>query len=313
MLTSARIYPIQARGRSAPPLAFAAKLTNIPRAFGPRGEATLQDPTRTRTDAVPEPVVTVITVALNHAEGLVRTIASVAEQRGVELEYVVVDGGSGDHTEQVAKHPRVDTFLSKPDRGISHAFNRGIELSRGRWLLFLNAGDALAGPDALARLLARVPPGPAAIVSGQADSGAKGRFPPAGPRPGDPPRKRVRLAHQATLIPRELFDRHGRYDESFRIRMDYEWFLRVIDDAPLVWVPEVIVHYELGGLSSDPRRALQQEIEAMSAEVLHAGSSLERAWLLLWRGPLALLRAAAKRVLWSLPPEVARRIAGTPG
>jgi glycosyltransferase involved in cell wall biosynthesis len=256
-----------------------------------------------------EPTVTVITVALNHARGLARTIASVAAQRGVDLEYVVIDGGSSDDTEQVAKHPRVDVFFSKPDRGISHAFNRGIDLARGRWLLFLNAGDALTGADALARLLAHAPPGPPVIVSGQADSGAKGRFPARGPRPDDPPRRRVHLAHQATLIPRALFDRHGRYDESFRIRMDYEWFLRVIDDAELVWVPEVVVDYELGGLSSDPRRALQQEIEAMTAEMLHAGSSLERAWLLLWRGPLALLRAAAKRVLWSLPPEVARRIA----
>ena len=116
------------------------------------------------------PAVSVITVTLNHADGLRRTIASVAEQRMAGLEYVVLDGGSRDDTEQVAKHPRVDVFLSKPDRGISHAFNRGIELARGRHLLFLNAGDespttaTLAPARAKASAVARPMPVPAPVT-----------------------------------------------------------------------------------------------------------------------------------------------------
>ncbi|MBW2312908.1 MAG: glycosyltransferase [Deltaproteobacteria bacterium] len=254
------------------------------------------------------PLVTVLTVTYNHAEGFARTLESVAAQRGVDLEYVVVDGASQDRTEQIAKHPRVDTFLSKPDRGISHAFNRGIDLARGRWLLFLNAGDAFNAPDALARLANHIPGGRPALVSGQVDCGPKGIFPLAAPATTGPARHRARLAHQATLIPREFFDEYGRFDESFRIRMDYEWLLRLIDREPIHWVPEVFVTYELGGLSSDPRRALQQEIEAMTAEMLHAGSTAARVWHLLWRGPLALMRALAKRVQWSLPPAIERRV-----
>lgn len=247
------------------------------------------------------PRVTVVTVTWNDAEGLARTVASVAEQRGVDLEYVVVDGASTDDTERVAKHPRVDVFFSKPDRGISHAFNRGIELARGRWLLFLNAGDALMGPDALARLLEHAPAAGEALVTGQVDCGSKGVLPRRPPGTRGSVRARAHLAHQATLIPRALFDRYGRFDESFRIRMDYEWLLRCIDRVPVVWVPEVFVAYELGGLSSNPRHALQQEIEGMTAEMLHAGSTAARARLLLWRGPLTLVRALAKRILWSFP------------
>ncbi|HKJ23797.1 MAG TPA: glycosyltransferase family 2 protein [Myxococcota bacterium] len=254
----------------------------------------------------PTPLVTVLTVTYEAAQGLRRTIASVAEQRGVDLEYVVVDGGSRDDTEQVAKHPRVDTFLSKPDRGISHAFNRGIELARGRWLLFLNAGDVLVGPDALARLAAHAPARGPGLVTGQVDCGPKGVLPRRAPGTRRSARARAHLAHQATLIPRALFDVYGRYDESFRIRMDYEWLLRVIDRVPVIWVPEVFVAYELGGLSSDPRRALPQEIEGTTAEMLHAGSTLARVGLLLWRGPLTLIRALAKRFLWSFPALDAR-------
>jgi glycosyltransferase involved in cell wall biosynthesis len=262
--------------------------------------------TNDSTEAPLAPLVSVVTVTHEDAEGLARTLASVAEQRGVDLEYVVVDGGSHDETEQVAKHPRVDSFLSKPDRGISHAFNRGVELARGRWLLFLNAGDVLVGPDALARLAAHAPAGEPALVTGQVDCGPKGVLPRRAPGTRRSMRARAHLAHQATLIPRALFDRFGRFDESFRIRMDYEWLLRVIDRVPVVWVPEVFVAYELGGLSSDPRRALQQEIEGTTAEMLHAGSTLARIGLLLWRGPLTLIRALAKRILWSFPALDAR-------
>ena len=253
------------------------------------------------------PLVTVLTVTLNHASGLSRTIASVAAQQGVDFEYVVVDGASRDETEQVAKHPRVDVFLSKPDRGISHAFNRGIELASGRWLLFLNAGDCFADAGALSRLTALAPTS-ADIVSGCADTGARGVFPRQAPPARGPARARARLAHQATLIPLELFDRFGRFDESFRIRMDYEWFLRVLDHVKVVWTPEVIVTYELGGVSSDPRRAFQQEIEALAAELVHARSGLSRVGLLLLGGPLALVRALAKRVLWNLPHAADERL-----
>jgi len=145
-----------------------------------------------------------------------------------------------------------------------------------------------------------------ALVTGQVDCGAKGVMPRRSPNTRRSLRARAHLAHQATLVPRELFDRYGGFDESFRIRMDYEWLLRVIDRVPLIWVPGVFVAYELGGLSSDPRSALQQEVEATTAELLHAGSTFARARLLLWRGPLTLIRALAKRILWSLSARDAR-------
>ena len=247
------------------------------------------------------PRVTIVTVTLDRVTALERTLASVAEQTAEGLEYVVVDGGSKDGSERVADHPRVDVFISQPDRGISHAFNRGIKRARGEYLLFLNAGDTFLCRDAVAQLLDAAPvDGRMALISAQIDCGPKGLTPRRPPQTGDPDRVRARLAHQATLIPRSLFERFGPYSESFRIRMDYEWFLRVVDSVPLVWLSVPLVRYELGGLSSRPDMAFVQEAEALAAELLHERSTLRRAALLLVRGPWALGRALLKRLVWSL-------------
>ena len=93
--------------------------------------------------AVEQPVVSIITVTLNAAETLDRTIQSVINQTYKNLEYIVIDGGSKDRTPEIIAeyNHRIDQWISEPDHGISDAFNKGISCAKGEIVGILNASD----------------------------------------------------------------------------------------------------------------------------------------------------------------------------
>ncbi len=91
------------------------------------------------------PAVSIITVVRNDAVRLQQTIASISRFKGTQTEFIVIDGASSDDTcDVIASNTRlIDRVTSEPDHGIYDAMNKGIALARGRYLLFLNAGDEL--------------------------------------------------------------------------------------------------------------------------------------------------------------------------
>jgi glycosyltransferase involved in cell wall biosynthesis len=206
------------------------------------------------------PPVSVITVCLNSARTIERTIGSVRDQDHPAVEYVVVDGGSTDGTLEILERhrDRVDTLVSERDRGISDAFNKGIRLSTGRFIQFLNADDAL-GPGQLrtaVELLARHPDagyahgdvvkldphtGQSITMKGEQGYDRHIRYVMKG------------LNHPTILARRELFERHGTFDERWRVAMDYDWLLRVHQAGVRGVYSADIVATMFGGGISDAR------------------------------------------------------------
>ena len=91
------------------------------------------------------PLISIITVVMNGAQFLENTILSVIEQNYDNIEYIVVDGGSSDKTLKIIKKYEhiIDYWISENDNGIYDAMNKGLNLSRGEWINFMNAGDLL--------------------------------------------------------------------------------------------------------------------------------------------------------------------------
>jgi glycosyltransferase involved in cell wall biosynthesis len=102
------------------------------------------------------PRITVITVCLNAAPVIEATLRSVLAQDYPNFEYVVVDGGSSDGTaDAIRKHAgRISAFVSEPDQGVYDAMNKGVELAKGEFLLFMNAGDVFAADNILSKAAA---------------------------------------------------------------------------------------------------------------------------------------------------------------
>lgn len=99
-------------------------------------------------------MITVITPNYNGARFLERCICSLAQQReqGLELEYLVIDGGSDDGSMDIInRHASViDTVIREPDNGPAQAINKGLCLAKGDIVAWLNADDFYY-PGALAR------------------------------------------------------------------------------------------------------------------------------------------------------------------
>jgi glycosyltransferase involved in cell wall biosynthesis len=100
--------------------------------------------------------VSIVTVSLNQADYLEDALRSVLLQDGVELDYVVVDGGSTDGSVDVIRRyeHRLSSWVSEPDRGQVDALNKGLRKTSGEIFGFVNSDDLLL-PGALSAVAAR--------------------------------------------------------------------------------------------------------------------------------------------------------------
>jgi len=181
-----------------------------------------------------EPLFSIITVTWNAAGVLPATLDSVSRQTSSDYEMLIVDGASTDNTLEVARRASIATMrvFSEPDQGLYDAMNKGIAQARGRYLMFLNAGDALADETVLARLAVLSADNPD-VMYGQTQLVNAARE-VVGKRHLTAPRKLTArsfldgmvVCHQAFVVRRELAPR---YDLRYRYSADYDWCLRVLE------------------------------------------------------------------------------------
>ncbi|WP_324172652.1 glycosyltransferase family 2 protein [Sulfurimonas sp.] len=90
-----------------------------------------------------KPLVSIVTVVFNGEKYLEETILSVINQTYMNVEYIIIDGGSTDETVDIIKkyENKIDYWVSEKDAGIYDAMNKGIDLVNGDWINFMNAGD----------------------------------------------------------------------------------------------------------------------------------------------------------------------------
>jgi glycosyltransferase involved in cell wall biosynthesis len=85
----------------------------------------------------------IITVVLNAKLDLIETIKSLREQKFKDFEYIIIDGNSEDGTKEIIKKNLdiISNYISEKDLGIYDAMNKGLKISNGQYVGFLNAGD----------------------------------------------------------------------------------------------------------------------------------------------------------------------------
>ena len=116
------------------------KLTNIPKSKVKRfGEGGL----RLKNNKKKSPLFSIITVVFNGEKYLEKTIKSVVSQNFKDFEYIIIDGGSTDNTHKIIKkyEKKIDYWVSEKDKGIYDAFNKGMKLSNGKFISFINSDD----------------------------------------------------------------------------------------------------------------------------------------------------------------------------
>jgi len=201
---------------------------------------------------------TIITVNLNNLTGLTKTIASVQSQESREFEFIIIDGASTDGSADLLRSGGAGTaqWVSETDSGIYAAMNKGIGLSKGEYLLFLNSGDCLAEANTVGNLLgfldSRFDIYYADLVIADGKAISKITYPHS-----IVPDFFVTstISHQNALIKRSLLLEAGRYREDFRIASDWFFFLdaSLRLGASFCWIDTSIAVMDPGGIGSDPR------------------------------------------------------------
>jgi len=93
-------------------------------------------------DKFNSPLFSIITPVLNNKEGIIKTINSLKMQEFKDFEHIVIDGGSTDGTLEIIKNENCITkWISEQDRGIYDAINKGLNVSRGKYINTINSGD----------------------------------------------------------------------------------------------------------------------------------------------------------------------------
>jgi glycosyltransferase involved in cell wall biosynthesis len=177
-------------------------------------------------------LLSVITVNLNNAKGLLNTIASVAVQKNANLEHIVIDGASTDGSREIInKYKTCFAYsISEKDSGIYQAMNKGIKAAKGDYVLFLNSGDTFTSADVIAQLQQNIKNTHADIYHTDIvliDERKNHAYMHHYPTSVDTKYfLNNTISHQTASIRKSLFDVLGYYNENYKIASDWEFFLK---------------------------------------------------------------------------------------
>ena len=271
------------------------------------------------------PLFSVVIAVYDGESTLQQCLDSVIGQSYRDTELIVIDGGSKDGTLDLLKKnsQQIRYWISEPDRGIYHAWNKALAQAKGEWICFLGADDFLWDEQVLSRVanqLAQVPDDINVVYSQVsllgADAGVLYSIGEPWPQVRERFRQLMCIPHPSVMHRSQLFKKHGVFDESFRIAGYYELLLRELKTKDAFFMPDIIFSaMRQGGVSSALGATLAALREVRAAQRKNGLRWPGRVWLLaLGR---AYLRALSRIVLGEKRTRVmldwGRRLRGLPG
>ena len=209
------------------------------------------------------PDVSVIIPTHNRKSLLALSLRSALRQRDVELEVVVVDDGSRDGSADAVEQlgdERVYTVRNDPAQGVSVARNRGIHMSRGGWIAFLDDDDLWAPEKLSAQLEVARQTGRGWAYAGSANFSdalkAIGGAPPPSPEEVMarlPVMNRIPGGCSGVIVERGTLAASGGFDPGLRPLADWDLWIRIARHGPPACVARPLVGYRVhpGNMSSD--------------------------------------------------------------
>ena len=201
--------------------------------------------------------VSIITVCLNSSETIENTIKSILSQDYNDIEYIVIDGGSQDSTlEVLARYEnQITKLVSEPDKGIYNAMNKGIKLTTGHIVGFLNADDFYASETIISQVVTSIQQNNYGAVYGdilyvdQTDINKVVRYWQAGKYTKGAFRSGWVIPHPTFFCKKRFFEEFGYFNEDFQVAADFELMLRFIEKHQIKvgYMPQVLVKMRRGG------------------------------------------------------------------
>ncbi len=215
-----------------------------------------------------KPYISIITVCYNSEKTIERTIKSVISQNYRNLEYIIIDGASTDNTLSIIDKykNKISKIISEPDKGIYDAMNKGIKISTGDYISFLNSDDYYLN-NTLESLIKEIKSNPAyGIYHGNVLYSKEKRKTLYRPYPisknyftyiGMP------VFHPTMFVHNSVFKQIGMLDINFKIVSDYKFtFSCFLSGIKFHYCPDLIVAFSAGGASAALRIRLKEGMRA---------------------------------------------------
>lgn len=211
--------------------------------------------------------VSIITSCFNREATIGQAIESVLAQDYPDIEYIVVDGASRDNSLQVINRykDRISLIISEPDKGMYEAINKGIRMATGDIIGLLHSDDFLFGSHIISDIVKKFSETRAELVYGDGlfvDFNRTDR-PVRDWISGRYHKWKVRCGwlplHPTVYIKRQVMDKWGLYNESYKIAADTDLLVRYLYKADLhvEYLDRYVVRMRMGGLSTDSARRRQ--------------------------------------------------------
>lgn len=229
----------------------------------------------------------IITINYNNAEGLRRTLASVAAQTYDSIEHIIIDGNSTDesvdiikeyvHQLEIGDRRLKIEWVSEKDQGIYNAMNKGIRKAAGDYCQFLNSGDYLAAPDVTERMVNAMPEGIDILYGNMCKVLPNGKMlQDRGKGTNEVTLNMFYhgcLNHSPAYIKRSLFDEYGMYDETLKICSDWKFYMQsiVLGKAKVKYVDIDVTIFDMTGISETRKDILNEERNRLLHEMVPEG------------------------------------------
>lgn len=213
----------------------------------------------------PTPSFSIITITFNAESVLEKTILSVMAQRSTypNVEHIIVDGASKDGTMDIVSKYRscITKVVSEPDKGLYDAMNKGLRMSTGDYLCFLNAGDCFHESDTLSKMVLTIDKvtlpdvlyGETAIVDTHGTFLHMRRLQVPDVLTWRSFQAGMLVCHQAFFAKRAIAEP---YDLSFHYSADFDWCIRILKKSQVVHHTNLIlIDYLDEGITTHNRRA----------------------------------------------------------
>lgn len=204
--------------------------------------------------------VSIVTVVRNAEDFIEDCIKSVLSQDYKDIEYIVIDGRSTDHTLEIIQQyrNRIQIFVSETDEGLYHALNKGIAQANGEVIGILNADDFFASQDVISLVSNCFHEKRCEAVYGNLDMFKRNRSGKVLRRWRSKQHQPLDLklgwmpAHPTFYIKRSVLLQYDAYRPQFGVSADYELILRLLYRHRIhaIFLCQTLVHMRSGGISN---------------------------------------------------------------
>ena len=204
--------------------------------------------------------ISVITAVYNNESTIEDALISVLSQTHDDIEYIVIDGKSTDETLNIIKkyEDKIDTLVSESDSGIYDALNKGIKNATGDVVCFLHSDDIYEDAHVLTKVNTLFEKENVDSVYGdlvyvnKENINKVVRYWKSGEYSNSKLKNGWMPPHPTFFVKKEVYDKHGGFDTSFRIAADYDTVLRFlgVEKISIAYLPEVLIKMRLGGESN---------------------------------------------------------------